>query len=144
MTKTFLLITCFFISFFCFSQDEQALEKIKYRKLDYNDFLKYSTNDTTAMVIDIFFDKKDNTALGQMSFLPITVATYLISPPISIGLTAVSLPLFLNGSYLLIKYRKKKLYLLLEDYNNTGNLPKWIKKKAIKQLEAYELLKEDY
>ncbi len=141
MTKIALIAICFLLSLSSFSQET---EKIKYRKLDYNDFLKHSVNDTSAVIIDIFFDKKDNTALGQMSFLPITVGIYVISPPISAGLTLISFPLFVNGSYLMVKYRKKKLYMVLEDYKVTGHLPKWIRKKAIKQLEAYELIKSEY
>ncbi len=141
MTKIILISFCFLLSLPLFSQKE---EKMKYRKLDYNDFLKYSINDTSAVIIDVFFDKKDNTALGQMSFLPITVAIYVISPPLSAGLTIISFPLFVNGSYLLVKYRKKKLYMVLNDYKKTGHLPNWIRKKAIKQLEAYELIKSEY
>ena len=79
-----------------------------------------------------------------MSFLPITVAVYIISPQLSVGLTIISFPLFLNGSYLMVKYRKKKLHMVLNDYKETGHLPKWVMKKAKKQLEAYELIKAEY
>jgi len=140
MTRISLITICFLISLPSFSQEE----KIKYRKLDYNDFLKYSVNDTSSVVIDVFFDKKDNTALGQMSFLPISSAVYIISPQLSIGLTLISFPLFVNGSYLLVKYRKKKLFMVLNEYKETGYLPNWVRKKAIKQLEAYEMIKSEY
>ena len=140
MTKISLITIFFLISLSSFSQEE----KIKYRKLDYNDFLKYSVNDTSSVVIDVFFDKKDNTALGEMSFLPITAAVYIISPQLSIGLTLISFPLFVNGSYLLVKYRKKKLFMVLNEYKETRYLPNWVRKKATKQLEAYEMIKSEY
>ncbi|PCJ23525.1 MAG: hypothetical protein COA97_11420 [Flavobacteriales bacterium] len=140
MVKIILIITCILMSFFSFSQEE----KIKFRKLDYNDFSKFSINDTSAVIIDIFFDKKDNAAIGQMSFLPITVAIFIISPQISVGLTAISFPLFLNGSYMLVKYRKKKLYKVLTVYKETQTLPKWVRKKANKQLAYYEMIKAEY
>ncbi|PCI94038.1 MAG: hypothetical protein COB15_15075 [Flavobacteriales bacterium] len=140
MIKITLITICFLISLTSFSQKE----KIKYRKLNYNDFTKYSINDTSAVIIDIFFDKKDNTAISQMSFLPITVAVAIISPPISAGLTLISFPLFVNGSYMLVKYRKKKLYKVLTEYKETGQLPKWVRKKANKQLDYYEMIKTEY
>ncbi len=141
MTKATLIIICFLISLTSFSQ---ANEKIKYRKLDYNDFVKLSVNDTSAVIIDIFFDKKDNAAIGQMSFLPISVAIFVISPPISVGLTTISFPLFVNGTYMLVKYRKRKLYKVLDEYAETKTLPKWIRKKANKRLEYYEMIKSEY
>ncbi|MDB4533546.1 hypothetical protein N9242_01645 [Vicingaceae bacterium] len=140
MIKIAIITVCFLLSLSSYSQDD----KIKYRKLDYNDFLKHSINDTSAVIIDVFFDKKDNTALGQMSFLPITVAVYIISPQLSVGLTLISFPLFVNGSYLMVKYRKKKLFMVLNDYKETGHLPNWVRKKANKQLAAYELIKSEY
>ena len=140
MIKITLITICFLISLTSFSQKE----KIKYRKLNYNDFTKYSINDTSAVIIDIFFDKKDNSAISQMSFLPITVAVAIISPPISAGLTLISFPLFVNGSYMLVKYRKKKLYKILTEYKETGQLPIWARKKANKQLDYYEKIKTEY
>lgn len=143
MNRALLLFLSLIIYFSSFSQAEEG-KKIKYRKLDYNDFGKLSINDTSAVIIDVFFDKKDNAALGQMSFLPVTAAIFIISPPISVGLTMISFPLFLHGNYLLVKYRKKKLYAILINYKETKQLPKWVRKKADKQLEAYELMKADY
>lgn len=130
------------MSFSSFSQDE----KIKFRKLDYNDFGKYSINDTSAVIIDIFFDKKDNAALGQMSFLPVTAALFVIPPTrvIGAGTTLISFPLFLNGSYMLIKYRKKKLYKLLIEYKKTKTLPKWVRRKANRLLDYYDAIKAGY
>jgi len=141
MNRITLFIIFFSISLSHFSQ---ANEKIKFRKLNYKDFKKLSINDTSDVIIDIFYDKKDNTAIGQMSFLPITVAIFIISPPISVGLTTISFPVFLHGGYVLIKYRKKKLYDVLTVYQTTNSLPKWIRKKANKQLARYEMIKSEY
>jgi hypothetical protein len=141
MTKPILITICFLFSLTTVAQEE---EKIKYRKLNYNNFTKYSINDTSAVIIDIFFDKKDNSAISQMSFLPITLAVVVISPTISAGLTVISLPLFMHGSYTLIKYRKKKLYKVLTQYKETGELPHWLRKKANKQLDYYEKVKIEY
>jgi len=139
--KIILIFICCSFSLLSFSQ---ANEKIKYRKLDYKDFKQISINDTSDVIIDIFYDKKDNSAIGQMSFLPVTAAIFIISPPISLGLTTISFPLFVNGTYILVKYRKKKLYTVLTTYSKTKQLPNWIRKKANKQLEYYELIKTEY
>ena len=143
MTKYILITFCLLISFSSFAQEEKE-EKMKYRKLGYSDFRKLSVNDTSQVIIDLFFDKKDNAGVGQMTFLPITLAIYPIAPVISGALTLVSFPLFVNGSYMMVKYRKKKLYMVLTEYAETGTLPEWVRKKANKQLKYIELLKLDY
>ena len=129
------------MSFSCFAQEQ---EKLKYRKLSYTDFRKLSINDTSQVIIDFFYDKKDNAGIGQMTFLPITLIIYPISPPISAALTLISFPLFVNGGYMMVKYRKKKLYMVLTEYTHDGTLPNWVRKKANKQLKYIELLKIDY
>ncbi|MGB0882250.1 MAG: hypothetical protein ACPGSO_04810 [Vicingaceae bacterium] len=141
MTKYLFTIICLIICLSSFAQEE---EKMKYRKLDYTDFRKLSINDTSQVIIDLFFDKKDNAGVGQMTFLPITLVIYPVSPVISGALTLVSLPLFINGSYMMVKYRKKKLYMVLTEYSDSGELPKWVRKKANKQLKYVELLKREY
>jgi len=141
MTKFFLVAICLLISFSSFSQKE---EKIKYRKITYAEFQELSINDTSQVIINLFFDKKDNAGVAQMTFLPITLAIFVISPQLSGALTLISLPLFVNGTYMVIKYRKKKLHMVLTEYADTGTLPKWVRKKANKQLKYVELLKLDY
>ena len=105
-------------------------------KIDYAEFIaKYSINDTSTTVINIFFDKSSNSAMGQMSIFPLTAAIYPLSPFISVSLSLVSLPIFVNGTVILIKYRKKKLYKVLVHYSETYELPKWLRKKVNKSLE---------
>ena len=141
MTKYILITFCLLISISSFAQEE---EKLKYRKLDYNDFRALSINDTSQTIIDLFYDKKDNAGIGQMTFLPITLAIYAVSPVISGALTLVSFPLFVNGGYMMVKYRKKKLYMVLTQYAEDGTMPNWVRKKANRQLKYVELLKLDY
>ena len=143
MEKISLIIICSLISLFSFSQEN---EKIKYRKLEYNDFTKLSINDTSAVIIDVFFDKKDNSAISQMSFFPITALLTVIpiTTVIGAGTSLISFPLFLNGSYMLVKYRKKKLYMVLTEYAETKTLPKWVRKKANRRLAYYDMIKATY
>jgi hypothetical protein len=120
---------------------------IKPRKLTYNEFVSdYSINDTSAVIIDIFFDKKENAAIAQMSFLPITLGLSVIpyTKLIGMGTTIISLPLFVNGTYMLIKFRKKKLYKVLVEYKKSKTLPKWVRKKANKLLAYYEAIQTEY
>lgn len=109
---------------------------VKARKLEYSDFIaNYSINDTSNTVIDIFFDKRNNTAKGQLSFFPITAAIFPLVPVISVGLSIVTFPMFINGTVVWIKYRKKKLQKVLINYKETHELPNWIRKKVNKSLE---------
>lgn len=118
---------------FCENTDSS---QVKARKLDYNDFIaKYSVNDTSSIIINIFFDKKSNSALGQMSIFPVTAAFFPLFPVFSIGMSVVSFPFFVNGSVVLIKYRKKKLQKVLIEYKETRTLPNWVRKKVNKSLD---------
>jgi len=111
---------------------------VKARKLAYNDFV-------AKVIIDVFFDKKENLAYSEMSFLPITLGLFFISPPLSVATTAVSLPLFIHGTVTLLMYRKKRLLQILLDYKATGYLSKRIRKKAVKRILLYENTnKQDY
>src|SRR5690606_23357994 len=109
---------------------------VKARKLEYSDFIaNYSINDTSNTVIDIFFDKRNNTAKGQMSFFPITAAIFLLVPIICIVLSVVTFVMFVNGTVVLVKSLKKKLQKVLIYYKETKELPKWVRKKVNKSLE---------
>jgi hypothetical protein len=141
MIRSSILVLCCLFSLSSFAQKE---EKMKYRQISYTELLAYSINDTSNAIIDLFLNKKFNTGIGQMSFLPVNFLVYFVSPPIAMGLTLITIPLFLNGSLLLIKYRNKKLVMVLNDYKETGYLPNSIRRKAIKELQANELLKMEY
>ena len=128
-----------------FSQIENG-EKVKFRKLAYTDFKKISINDTSDAVIDLFFNKKDNAIYTQLVLLPVSIILTVIPPThfIGIGSFAISGPLFINGSATLIRYRKKKLYTVLLEYNETSKLPKWARNKANRRIKKYELLPINY
>lgn len=138
MSKFFLLFLGCLITLHSFGGTQNDT-LIKARKLSYNDFMaQYSFNDTSATIIEIFFNKKEDLAYGEMVFLPVTMALFLVSPTLSIATTAISLPLFLHGTVILIKYRKKRLLNILTNYRKTGYLPKRLKKKTIKKINFYK------
>lgn len=145
MKNVLLLLLIAWGSLSAFTQTDSS--KIKYRKLTYNDFSsQFSINDTATVVIDLFFDKKDNAALGQMSFLPITMGLAAIpkTKPLGVGLTFISLPLFINGTMTLIRYRNQKLHKVLTEYKATKTLPNWIRRKTNRLLNYYNELERDY
>lgn len=143
MQKALLLVVfSIFISLVVFSQD-----KIKPGKMSYGDFTKdFAINDTATVIIDLFFDKRDNGAYGEMIFLPISAGLVAIPQTRSIGtiLTLISTPLFLHGCYILVKYRRGKLFKVLEKYRTTKELPKWVQKKVGKQLGLYKVMDREY
>lgn len=115
--------------------------------MSYSDFTKdFAINDTATVVIDLFFDKKDNGAYGEMIFLPISAGLAAIPQTRDIGviLAVISTPLFLHGCYTLVKYRKGKLYKVLSAYKGSKKLPKWIQKKVKKQLGLYKVVEREY
>ena len=102
-----------FISLGCvlqagFTQNDTS--DIPARKLSFNDFMAYySTNDTSAAVIEFFFERKETNAVTEMMFLPLSAGVFLLSPRILI------------------------------EYNETGYLPKNIRKKGNKIIYYYSL-----
>ncbi len=145
MNKLVLLFSFLFLTSHLFSQIADG-EKIKYRKLTYSDFTKIAVNDTSIAVIDLFFSKKENAVYNQMSLLPLSLVLFAIPPSrlIGVGTAVISVPLFLNGSYTLVKYRKKKLYKVLVEYKESKTMPKWVRTRANKLLVRYNDLEIEY
>jgi hypothetical protein len=145
MNKLILLFLFFLLCTTSFSQIDDS-EKIKARKLTYSDFIELSFNDTSSVVIDVFFLEKERAIYNQMSLFPLTLGLIAIPQTrlIGVGTAFISLPLFLNGNYLLIKYRKKKLYKVLINYKETRTLPMWVRKKSNKLLRRYAKLETYY
>lgn len=142
MNKVLLILSLLLYCNIVFSQ-----EKVKPRKMDYSDFSKdFAINDTASVVIDLFFDKRDNGAYGEMIFLPITAGLVAIPQTRTIGaaLSLISTPLFFHGCYILVKYRRGKLYKVLTKYKNSKELPKWIQRKVDKQLGLYKVIDREY
>ncbi len=119
----------------------------KEHKLNYDEFVsKYGADDTSLAVIEIFFDKRENAAKGQMSFLPLSTAIAVIIPPLGVGLMAVSTPIFINGLIVNQKYNRRKLKNILDEYQSTNELPVKLQNKVndfIEDEQEYERYYED-
>jgi hypothetical protein len=127
--KKLIIISVLFLSYNCFAQNGR-LNKIN-DKLYYEDFIdQYGGNDTSRAIIDIFFDKKEYSATGKMSFLPLSAGITIVSPPLGIGLLVVSTPLFISGVITRRKYSQKNLLKTLTEYNESKTMAKNIKRKV--------------
>lgn len=129
------------------AKNNKQVKAKKEHKLNYDEFVtKYGSDDTSLAVIEIFFDKRENSAKGQMSFLPLSTAIAVVFPPIGVGLMAVSTPLFVNGLIVNQKYNRRKLKNILEEYESTNELPIKLQNKVndfIEDEQEYERYYED-
>jgi len=115
-------------------------------KHSYEEYINlYGGNDTSRAIIELFFDKREFSAGGKMSFLPLSLGVALIAPPIGIGLMGLSSPLFVSGIVTRKRYSHKNLLTVLEQYKKAGKLPKRINKQIKLILFAeYEESKCDF
>ena len=61
-------------------KNNKQVKAKKEHKLNYDEFVnKYGSDDTSLAVIEIFFDKRENAAKGQMSFLPLSILDLRLS-----------------------------------------------------------------
>jgi ribosomal protein L39E len=144
MKKLFAFIILSTFSFTLYSQD-QAPKKIRKYKIEH--FKALSINDTSDAVIDLFYSKKESAIFNQMSLLPLSIVLTVAPTPaqvIGIGSFVISGPLFISGSYKLVRYRKKKLHKVLSEYKTNRTLPKWVRNKTDKLLNEYQLQQMDY
>ena len=84
--------------------------------------------------------KKESAIYDQMSVLPLSIILVVAPPPaqiIGLGSFVISGPLFISGSYKLIRYRKRKLQKTLTEYRKHQTLPTWVRKKTDKLLKEY-------
>ncbi len=129
------------------AKNNKQVKAKKEHKLNYDEFVnKYGADDTSLAVIEIFFDKRDNAAKGQMSFLPLSTVVAVIIPPIGVGLMAVSTPIFINGLIVNQKYNRRKLKNILDEYQSTNELPVKLQNKVndfIEDEQEYERYYED-
>ncbi len=131
-----LIFTLLLFSYFSLAQDYVLDKK---HKLSYQEFMNlYGTDDTSKAIIEIYFDKRDYSATGQISFLPISSIVAVIVPPLGISLMAISSPLFVNGLLISNKYSRKKLLKALNNYQNDSILSNRNKKMVVKQLIAQQ------
>tara|TARA_B110000091_G_C13705780_1_gene428268 strand:+ start:9 stop:404 length:396 start_codon:yes stop_codon:yes gene_type:complete len=127
-----ILVYTIALSLFSFTLYAQEKSPQKICKYKVENFKALSINDTSDAVIDLFFSKKESAVYNQMSLLPISIILAVVPTPaqvVGLGSFIISGPLFLNGSYTLIRYRKKKLHKILNEYKTNKTLPKWVRKK---------------
>ncbi|MCB9360324.1 MAG: hypothetical protein H6587_02215 [Flavobacteriales bacterium] len=132
----------------CISNLSFAAKK-QHKYLSYEQYIeKYGANQTCVTIIDLFFNKRNLSGIGQMSFLPTTSVVAIIIPPIGIATMAISTPLFVNGLLVRHKYSHKNLVIALEYYQNKKLLSEKFKKEITKAIQdnnknALELKREE-
>jgi len=128
MKKLIIILIVFaFSNSFGAKKHSKKESNLKHSYEEYVDL--YGRNDTSRAIIELFFDKREFSAAGKMSFLPLTLGLTLIVPPIGIGLTGITSPLFISGIITRKRYNHKNLMAVLEQYNKNGEIPKRIKKR---------------
>jgi len=128
MKKLIIILIVFVCSNnFAATKKSKKESSLKHSYEEYIDL--YGGNDTSRAIIELFFDKREFSAGGKMSFLPLSLGIALVVPPIGIGLMGLSTPLFISGIVTRKRYNHKNLMVVLEQYNKDGKLPKRIKKQ---------------
>jgi hypothetical protein len=122
-----IIIASFIICSTCFAGKKVA-KKMNSEKLCYQDYIdQYGINDTSKAIINFYFDKRELSAAGKMSFLPLSMVLAIVVPPIGLGLMAISSPLFVSGVITRKKYNNKNLIKELNNYNVNNILSKKMK-----------------
>ena len=136
MKQILLLSATILICNFCNAKEVLSKKKSEH-KLTYEQFInQYGIDDTAVAIIDIFFDKRSNSAAGKMSFLPLSGAVTVIVPPVGFGLMAISSPLFISGLITKSNYNRKKLLNALVNYQNNKLLSVKHRKKVVELMYA--------
>lgn len=148
--KTLILISIFLSVGSSTFAKEKNKEQNQKGNLNYEESIaKYGVDDTSIAIINVYFDKRHNAGTGQMSFLPVTLALTAVAPPIGIGLTIVSSPMFVNGLIVRSRYSQKNMIKALNNYNSEKILTDKVRRKVtsyiieekedkeIQQLEEY-------
>ena len=130
-----------------FAKDKKS-KKVKQEKMTYNEYInEYGHDKTSLTLINLFFDKRDNAGIGQMSFLPVSSTIAIVYPPVGVGLVAISCPLFVSGLITRNNYSHKKLIKTLEEYKINKTLPTKLEKKVnqihIIEKEIFDMDMED-
>lgn len=106
-------------------------ENQKTVQLNYDECIQhYGVDDTSIAIINIYFDKRYNAGVGQLSFLPVTAALTIIAPPIGATLLIVSSPLYANGIIKFSKYSQKNMIKTLNNYHNNNVLAEKMREKV--------------
>ncbi len=138
--KTILSIPIIILSLTIYAKKPKTYPS-KISEYNYFDFMdKYGENDTSAAIIDLFLNKRNEQGVAEMSFFPITSSIAIIAPPIGIPLTLIYSPIAIHGCFLRVKYSKKRLEKTLKKYNKGERINKHLTKKINKH---YQLIKLD-
>lgn len=145
--KNLLLIPIILIMTNSISAEKIHSEK-KQARLDYEECIQlYGVDDTSIAIINIYFDKRYSTGVGQLSFLPATAAITFFIPPIGIVLMAASSPLYINGMIKYKKYSQKNMIKTLNNYRDNQILSDKIRNKVLdfimdEKMDSDNLLEE--
>lgn len=130
--KTLILISIFLSVGSSTFAKEKNKEQNQKENLNYEECVaKYGVDDTSIAIINVYFDKRYNAGTGQMSFLPITLALTAVAPPIGIGLSIVSTPMFVNGLIVRNRYSNKNMIKTLNNYHGENTLSDNIRNKVV-------------
>lgn len=150
--KTIYLIPIILLMTNSVSAEKTRSEKKENQKtvrLNYDECIqRYGVDDTSIAIINIYFDKRYTAGVGQMSFLPVTAALTIITPPIGATLMIVSSPLYVNGALKFNTYSQKNMVKTLNNYHNNSVLAEKMREKVVNYIfdedEKNEKFEEDY
>lgn len=136
MIKIMVLFLAMVLMLTCFGKNNNETKAIDYR-LEYQDYIDlYGIDDTSIAIIDIYFAKSEIGGKGKMSFLPLSTSLIVVMPPLGIGLSVISTPIFVSGMLTSIKYSRKNLHKSLYDYHNFHNISKNTRNKIGKYIQV--------
>ncbi|PCJ28074.1 MAG: hypothetical protein COA97_02015 [Flavobacteriales bacterium] len=126
----------FLISISCLLTLDGFAKKEKTPKPSYEEYInQYGIDDTSIAIIELFFEKRNYSAPGKMSFLPVAAGVTAIVPPIGLGLAVITAPLFLSGLLTRHKYSHKNLLIALQNYNKSNVFSNNFKNKIAQQIK---------
>lgn len=144
MKKAFYLVPVFILLTSVGYAKKHKPKKGKKTPITYHEYAtKYGESDTTMALINLFYDKREYGGIGQMSLLPVTGAVTIAVPPIGIGLSLISTPLFVKGLITYNRYSPKNLDKTLTNYIENNTLSKRMRVKVSKRIMNDQLMKED-
>ena len=141
--KTLTIILTMVICSNCFAAKKNTKRRHT-EKFSYQEYINhFGINDTSKAIIDLYFNKRELCAVGNMSFMPLSMTIALVIPPVGEGLMAISSPLFVSGVITRKKYYYKNLLKELNNYNENNILSKKMNKIMGYLLEEQELYNDD-
>ena len=132
--KTMYLIPIILLMTNSVSAEKNSSSKKETQKtvqLNYDECIQlYGVDDTSIAIINIYFDKRYTAGVGQLSFLPVTAALTVFTPPIGAILLVVSSPLYVNGAIKFKTYSQKNMIKTLKNYQNNNVMAEKMREKV--------------